>query len=420
MNIADITELINKFEQSVAQNTFIKLTLSNKRVSSSELKNVYVKPVMIKDRLLMSFVDRFNTKDVTRNLELQDASDEIKRLLEESFLQCYLSSTTDDYHLLINKKGNSTLLRKPPASTVAPTLQHDKVKQRIIDSGSNYYLKALGILNQEGKVKPDMQDKYRQINKYIEIVDGIIKGVNFPDKVHVADMGSGKGYLTFAIYEYLTGKFQDIKPNHSSAETPDEKTGENKTSGNHKEISMTGIELRKELVDSCNLLAKEADYKGLQFKQGTIETTELDNVDLLIALHACDTATDEAIYRGIKADARVILCSPCCHKQVRRDMQTDGVLSEITQFGILAERQAEILTDTIRALILEAYGYKTNVAEFVATEHTPKNLIISAVKKNTPSSKPAAIPDTEVIKKINALRAMFRLSSHYLQELLDK
>jgi SAM-dependent methyltransferase len=394
MNIADITELINKFEQSVAQNTFIKLTLSNKRVSSSELKNVYVKPVMIKDRLLMSFVDRFNTKDVTRNLELQDASDEIKRLLEESFLQCYLASTTDDYHLLINKKGNSTLMRKPPASTVAPTLQHDKVKQRIIDSGSNYYLKALGIMNQEGKVKPDMQDKYRQINKYIEIVDGIIKDVNFPNKVHVADMGSGKGYLTFATYEYLTGKFEDIQ--------------------------MTGIELRKELVDSCNLLAKEAEYQGLEFKQGTIETTELDNVDLLIALHACDTATDEAIYRGIKAGARVILCSPCCHKQVRRDMQTDGVLSEITQFGILAERQAEILTDTIRALILEAYGYKTNVAEFVATEHTPKNLIISAVKKNTQGSKPLTIPDPEVVKKINALRAMYSLSNHYLQVLLEK
>jgi SAM-dependent methyltransferase len=394
MNIADITELINKFEQSVAQNTFIKLTLSNKRVSSSELKNVYVKPVMIKDRLLMSFVDRFNTKDVTRNLELQDASDEIKRLLEESFLQCYLATTTDDYHLLINKKGNSTFLRKPPASTVAPTLQHDKVKQRIIDSGSNYYLKALGIMNQEGKVKPDMQDKYRQINKYIEIVDGIIKDVNFPDKVHIADMGSGKGYLTFATYEYLTGKFKDIE--------------------------MTGIELRKELVDSCNILAKEAEYDGLSFMQGTIEAADLVNVDILIALHACDTATDEAIYRGIKAGARVILCSPCCHKQVRRDMQTDGVLSEITQFGILAERQAEILTDTIRALILEAYGYKTNVAEFIATEHTPKNLIISAVKKNTPASKLSVLPVQDVIKKINALKTMFGLSSHYLQDLLEK
>ncbi len=425
MNIADITELINKFEQSVAQNTFIKLTLSNKRVSSSELKNVYVKPVMIKDRLLMSFVDRFNTKDVTRNLELQDASEEIKRLLEESFLQCYLASTTDDYHLLINKKGNSTLLRKPPASTVAPTLQHDKVKQRIIDSGSNYYLHALGILNQEGKVKPDMQDKYRQINKYIEIVDGIIKDVNFPDTVHVADMGSGKGYLTFAIYEYLTGKFQNENQSKFDGELVKQplENGEilNQTEKIAiKEILMTGIELRKELVDSSNILAREAGYQGLQFKQGSIETTELENVDLLIALHACDTATDEAIYRGIKAEARVILCSPCCHKQVRRDMQTDGILSEITQFGILAERQAEILTDTIRALILEAYGYKTNVAEFVATEHTPKNLIISAIKKTTPTSKQSVIPDPEVIKKINALGAMFRLSSHYLQELLEK
>jgi len=390
-NIIKFTQLIG---ESIYQNHFIKLTLSSRRKSDSDLKNVYVKPVMIKNLYKLSFVYRYITKDITLNYEPLQATEEIKKLLNEQFLQANLATTVMDYNLLIYKKGNSSLLNRPPASTVASSLQHDKVKQRIIDSGNNYYLYSLGVINQEGKVKPDMQDKYRQINKYIELVDGIIKDVSLPEKIQVADMGSGKGYLTFAIYDYITGRLK-------------------------KDVQMTGIELRKELVDSCNKIAQEVGYKGLVFKEGTIEATELPSVDILIALHACDTATDEAIYRGIKSGAQVILCSPCCHKQVRRDMLTSGILSEITQYGILAERQAEILTDTIRALILEAYGYRTNVAEFIATEHTPKNLIISAVKKKqTDSTK--LLPDPAIIKKINELKVQFQLRSHYLQELLEK
>lgn len=391
---ANISEFTSRFEQSVAQGSFIKLSLSNKRDQSSDLSNVFVKPVMIREQLLLSFVYRHKTKDITRNFELIEASAEIGKLMNESFLQALLATGVKDHQLLINRKGNSTLLQKPAATTAAPTLQHDKVKQRIIDTGNHTWMTSLGILNKEGKVRPDMQDKYRQINKYIEIVDGIIKDVNLPDTIKVADMGAGKGYLTFAMYDYLTSKL-------------------------NKKVVMTGIELRKELVEKCNVIADESGFDGLQFKEGTIEKAEIPETDILIALHACDTATDEAIYRGIKTGAQVIVCSPCCHKQVRRDLRTTGVLAEITQFGILAERQAEILTDTIRALILEAYGYRTNVAEFVATEHTPKNLIISAVKKKL-NPEYHHIPDPEVINNINELKTRFSISSHYLQELLER
>jgi hypothetical protein len=390
---ANIKEFANRFEQSVAQGNFIKLTLSNKRNPSSDLNNVYAKPVLIREQLMISFVYRHKTKDITRNFELNDACTEIIKLIEDSFLQGLLATGVKDHQLLINRKGNSTLLQKPAASTTAPTLQHDKLKQRIIETGNNSWMVSLGILNKDGKIKPDMQDKYRQINKYIEIVDGIVKDVNLPDKLHVADMGAGKGYLTFAMYDYLTSK-------------------------QNKQVEMTGIELRKELVDNCNVIAGEAGFEGLHFQEGTIEKVELPETDMLIALHACDTATDEAIYRGIKSGAKVIVCSPCCHKQVRKSLQTTGVLAEITQYGILAERQAEILTDTIRAMILEAYGYRTNVAEFIATEHTPKNLIISAVKKKLNPGY-HQIPDPEVIKNINELKSRFNISSHYLQELLE-
>lgn len=384
-----LTKFTDIFEQSVLSGTFIKASLSNKKDHSSDLNNIFVKPVMIREQLMISFVFRHKTKDITKNFDLISAKMEISHLLTNNFNQGFLATTTNDYQLLIGKKDSAKLLKKEASSASAPSFSHDKVKPRIIGTGT--YLMALGILNKEGKVKPDMQDKYRQINKYVEIVDSIIKDIPLPELVKVADMGAGKGYLTFAMYDYLTSKLQ-------------------------KQVEMTGVELRHELVDTCNTIAKESHFEGLKFVQGAIEKSDIPQTDILIALHACDTATDEAIFKGIKMGAEVIVCSPCCHKQVRRDLETSGVLSEITQFGILAERQAEILTDTIRALMLEAYGYRTNVAEFVATEHTPKNLIISAVKKKL-NPKHQIFPDPEVIKSIEELKKLFNLRSHYLQEL---
>jgi len=392
-NNSKLMEFTGLLEGHIAAGTFIKLSMSNKRAQASDLNNVYVKPVIIREQLMLSFVYRHKTRDITKNYDIPEAVNEIGKLLSENFLQGFLSTTVYDYQFLISKKGNASILRKPASSTTAPDLQHDKAKQRIIDTGNSSWLQALGLVANDGKVKPDMQDKYRQINKYVEIVDGILKDVVLPEKINVADMGSGKGYLTFAIYDYLTSKLK-------------------------KEVSMTGIELRKELVDSCNRIAAGAGFTGLGFVQGTIEKTALPETDILIALHACDTATDEAIYRGIKAGATVIVCSPCCHKQVRKALDTKGVLAEITQYGILAERQAEILTDTIRALMLEAYGYRTNVAEFIATEHTPKNLLISAVKKKL-NPEYHSFPDPKVINTINELKKEFNLKSHYLQELMD-
>lgn len=389
-----VTEFLDQLEQSVLSGTFIKLTLSSKRNSLSDLNNVYVKPVKIKDMLMLSFVFRHKTKDITKNFDLNAAKDEIDRLFANEFNQGYLATTANDFQFLISKKGSAAMLKKPASSTVPPTLSHDKIKSRLIESGNKPYLMALGILNKEGKIKPDMQDKFRQINKYIEIVDGIIKDVTLPEKIRVADMGAGKGYLTFAMYEYLTTKL-------------------------NKEVEMTGVELRKELVEACNSIASESKFGGLKFVQGTIEKSHIPPTDVLIALHACDTATDEAIFKGITMGAEVIVCSPCCHKQVRKDLETSGVLSEITQYGILAERQAEILTDTIRALMLEAYGYRTNVAEFVATEHTPKNLIISAVKKKL-NPEHHQLPNPKVLQSIEELKKLFKLRTHYLQELFEK
>lgn len=338
---------------------------------------------------MLSFVYRHATNDVTRNLSSGQASNEIDRLLTEHFLNADIFTSEADFTLLGNKRGSTRLLKKPPVSTEIPLLSHDKVKRRLIQPENNTYLRDLGVLNARFEVRNNMQDKYKQINKYVEIIDGILNNADFKDKLSVVDMGSGKGYLTFALYDYL----KDIKSEN---------------------IRVTGVEVRPDLVEKCNKIAEEAGFKGLKFTEGTIENAILPAFNMLIALHACDTATDEAIYRGISARAPVIVCAPCCHKQIRRQMKPGNILKDITRHGILEERQAEMITDSIRALILEAYGYKTSVFEFVDMGHTPKNVLIAGISKNV-----LAHPDAGVLKRVSHLKSLFGIEQHHLEKLLD-
>jgi hypothetical protein len=203
-------------------------------------------------------------------------------------------------------------------------------------------------------------------------------------------MGSGKGYLTFALYDFLRN-----------------------TMGS--EPVMKGIEFRPDLVAACNTIAGKAGFSHLEFVQGSIVETEIERIDILIALHACDTATDDAIFRGIMAGASLIVCAPCCHKQVRKEMKTDGDLAPLVKYGILLERQAEIITDTIRAMILEAFGYKTKVMEFISTEHTPKNVMITGrrVSKENPDKE-------KIFREIANIRKEFGIGSHYLEQMVRK
>ena len=387
-SIDNHTLLTQHIRESFESNTLIKLTLSNKRNKSNDLNNVFVKPAVIKAETLISFVYRYATKDITKNFGIDEAIEEITGLLTEHFLNADLFTTENDFSLLSNKKGNSKLLKKPATSTEIPLFSHDKIKQRFIQPEGNIYLRDLGVLTAEFKVRADMQDKFKQINKYVEIIDGILKNAEKTETLSVVDMGSGKGYLTFALYDYL-------KKNMSG------------------DIRVTGVEFRPDLVEKCNKIAADAGFEGLNFIEGTIEKATLPDFNMLIALHACDTATDEAIYRGIKAKTPVIVCAPCCHKQIRKQMNPENILKEITRHGILEERQAEMLTDTLRALIMEAYGYKTRVFEFIATEHTPKNVLIAGTSK-----KPLTKPDQEVMERIHQLKAQFGIEQHHLEKLL--
>lgn len=368
------------------QQQLVKLTLGGRRNKTNDLENVFVKPVQLKTGNKLSFVYRHTTRDITKNLDDQEAYVAIEQLLQDSFFNADLFTNSNDYQLL-QQNNKVKIITKPASHTTAGSRQHDKQKQRIVQSKNNIYLQQLGITTTDGIVKKDMQDKYKQINRYVEIIEGIIKDIHFGNSISVADMGSGKGYLTFALYDYLSNTLQ-------------------------LQAKVSGIEMRDDLVNTCNKIAALAGFKHLHFEKGTIAGTTLPSTDMLIALHACDTATDDAIYKGIQANAKVIIVAPCCHKQIRKQMKPGNVLSSITKHGILLERQSEMVTDTIRALLLEAQGYKTKVFEFIGTEHTPKNVMIVGVKSNH------AVAKQEHLEKVKGLKELFNIQQHYLEGLL--
>ena len=384
----NITKLIETLEKHIVASDFIKLILSNKRDKFNDLKAVYVKPVLIKEKEHLNFVYKYNTKDITKNFILVEAFENLKKLLKEHFYQTIVFTLAADYDLLIRKDESSSFKKSKASISKKPKVQHNKVKDKLIKTKDNIYLQELGVINASGNILADKQKKFKQINKYIEIIDNILKPIDFKGDFTVVDMGAGKGYLTFALYDYLQN-VSDKNPN------------------------IIGVELRKELVEKCNIISDKASFEKLRFIEGSIKKAEIEKIDVLIALHACDTATDDAIYRGIKANAKVIICAPCCHKQIRKQIKPTDELKLVTQFGILKERQAELLTDALRALLLEAHGYKTKVFEFISTEHTPKNVLIVGVK-----NKALKEPDAEIIKQIQSIKKTHGIDFHYLEKLL--
>lgn len=388
----NLIQFLSIFSESFENNIISKITVSFKNkifsenIVDSEIKAIYIKPFVSKNERKLSFVFRYPTKDVTKNYEFSEAKELITKLMGNQFLQADLFLKNASYHLIFDKKGKSKLVKKELEVERPVAATHNKIKNRIVEDAP--FLRLLGVFSNEGKLKVDKQDKFVQINKYLEFFSQSIAASDLTNDFSVIDMGSGKGYLTFAMYDYLT-----------------------RILGNNAIVK--GIEYRQDMVDLCNNLAQTADFQGLSFVQGTIENSDTSGNNVLIALHACDTATDEAIFKGINANAKIIMVAPCCHKQIRKQINPAGELKLLTKFGILEERLSESLTDLIRALILEAFGYQTKVFEFINSEHTPKNLMISAVFKGLDEKK-----KTEKLTEVNALKSRFGIDFHYLERLL--
>ena len=351
MKNKEFNVFIDKLKYFVDNKELIKVNINGKRNKSSDLKSMIVTIVELKKGLRLNFVYRHETKDITKNFELIEGINLIKQAIEFDFFNADIFSNKENVTLISNQNGKIQIKTTEPTLQPMSAFAHDRAKERLISTTNNLYLRELGVINANWEVRREMNDKYRQINRYIELLEPYLSELSITNNYEVVDMGAGKGYLTFALYDFL----QNTKK---------------------KKIYMTGVEYRNDLVETCNSIAKIANFQNLKFIQGTIEKIELPQIDILIALHACDTATDEAIYRGINSNASLIVCAPCCHKQIRKEFNVTNELSNVVKYGILKERQAEIITDTLRAMIMEAYGYKTNVFEFISTEHTPKNLMI--------------------------------------------
>ena len=316
----------------------------------------------------------------------------IEQFLNKEFKNAVLFTTENDWNYENINEEKIVLKKVKPSIKGKLSLKHDKEKNRIIIAEGKHYLQQLEITNKDGLVLKNAQDKYRQINRYVEILRPLIDEVLTDDILKVVDMGAGKGYLTFALYDYLANVAK-------------------------RKAEVSGIEFRPDMVKLCNQIAMDSDFKDLKFEEGTIQSYECDSLNVLIALHACDTATDEAIFKGITKSADLIVVAPCCHKQIRREMEKGKPANDLDfllKHGIFLERQAEMITDGIRALILEYFGYKTKIFEFISDVHTPKNIMITAQKLTKNKVDKAAI-----LEKIKTTKAYFGIETHYLETLID-
>jgi hypothetical protein len=424
-------QFIEKIKESLENDSFIKITLSNfiSNQENSTLKKILIRKTIIKREEKLTFVYRHKTNDITKNYSIEEGIKEVESFLtkedfnenleinsllnkEGFFNQAILFTTNFDLHIKNIDKNAAIHSQKPTQKQALFTL-HDKQKKRAIQTkdqkgNSKNYLQALKITDETGKIYKNAQDKYKQINQYIEILSVLLKQLPSQKPLQITDMGAGKGYLTFALYDYLKNNLK-------------------------LKVNTVGVEFRKDLVELCNQIAEESNFENLSFVEGTIEeykikeqkdTTE-EKTHVLIALHACDTATDDAIFKGIEADAELIVVAPCCHKQIRKEMQKkeienkdnkkQNILSPLTSYGIFLERQAEMLTDTMRCLLLNYCGYQTKAVEFISDAHTPKNVLLIATKKESflESTKKA-----EKLEEFEKLKSFFGIETHYLEKLL--
>ncbi len=388
MQNQETEKFLKKLEEGFQQGKFVKLTLSKPRIKQTDLKNIIISPVKLKAGLMMHFVFRYKTRDEAKNYSIEESLLLLPGFMENEFFNADMYLEGENHRLLFNRKNETKALIQKVDTPAPLSLAHNRIKERVIETYGNIWLRELGVLNDKWQVRHEMKDKYLQINRYIELLEPELLRLESRDELKIADMGSGKGYLTFALFDFLKTKTA-MKP------------------------LMTGVEYRQDLVDKCNDIAKNTGFEDLHFVKGAIEETDIPDADVLIALHACDTATDDAIAKGIQSGASLIVCAPCCQKQVRKEMEVPEHLSGILKHGILQERQAELLTDGLRAMIMEASGYKTKVFEFISTEHTPKNVMIVGRKTDSDAAGRKELPE-----KIRNIKQLFGIRQHYLEQLL--
>lgn len=380
-------QFIEKLRTALQDGAFVKLTLSEPCGPDDTLQNVYGRLVDLRGGPHLQLVYRHARKDVTKNVPVSEAPDAVGALLGEAFQRGYLFTTSGDWQW--QGPSDGTLKAKRASFTAAPTPSHDRPKHKAVANAA--WLTELEVTAPDGTARPGMADKLRQIERYVEILGHLVKAGPLADakSVNAADLGAGKGYLTFAAYDYFRSNGVDIR--------------------------MTGVESRPELVDATNRVARECGCEGLNFVQGEIARFKPEGpLDVLIALHACDTATDDALALGVRSGAQLIVAAPCCHREIRPQINPPEMLLPILRHGILLEREAEVITDALRALLLEIHGYSARVFEFISHEHTGKNLMIAAEKLRSPRN-----PEP-LREQLHGLLGLYDIRSQRLANLLGE
>ncbi|MBO6015777.1 MAG: SAM-dependent methyltransferase [Lachnospiraceae bacterium] len=390
-----------------------QIVLSDQRVKSDKFK-VKVRPVVIGEELRFQFTSYIGTKVMHENLAKQEAVSKITALLENEFKQMQLASTSVDASVLVSKKGKVTCKVRPlqkesgnggvsgggPTdmnstndggdmhSDIREQLSHNRSKNYILKEGEPVpFLIDLGVQTKEGKIVKSKYDKFRQINRFLEFLEDIANELPKDRTVSILDFGCGKSYLTFAMYYYLK-----IKRNY--------------------DIDVVGLDLKKDVIAECNRLRDKYGYEKLHFLCGDIkEYREKEQVDMVVTLHACDTATDYALLKAVQWNAKVILSVPCCQHEINRQIQNE-MLAPILKYGLLKERISALITDGIRANLLEELGYRTQILEFIDLENTPKNILIRAVKSDKMKRR-SADAVSGLLEQLHTSQSLYTLLENY-------
>ncbi|MEJ7624556.1 MAG: SAM-dependent methyltransferase [Pyrinomonadaceae bacterium] len=381
-------KFLDEFKGSLDRETFVKLTLGNYKGADEHLQKINVRLVKTRKGVRLFFLYRRDTRETANNYDREAGLQILADAIETGFSTAHLFTTENDFQLEISKKGKSRLNIANPTFKTRPPLDHNREKKSQIDPQS-FYLKALGITDDSGRVRDREQNKWKQINKFVEVLAGLVDKSSLSDRgsLRIVDMGSGKGYLTFAAYDYFK--------NHRGVD-----------------IHIVGVDTKTELVELCNSVAAASGFDALEFVVGTIDDYEVGDVDILIALHACNTATDDAIYKGITAGAELIVAAPCCHQELRPQIRPPTMLRNVLKHGVMLERMAETLTDGLRSLLLEQSGYATKLFEFVSIEHTGKNIMLVGTRRTSP------LDASHFDQQINEIKSAFAIRHQRLDSLL--
>ncbi len=375
MNIQEIVS------RSLSENKFIYCVFTTPRnKSENPYKKITARTISIKSENIIQF-EKFTDKQAFHeNFTYQEATEEIVNLIINEYKNINLFTQDADYQLMVSKKGMVKIIEKEPTK-IQKIEEHNKLKQYIINENEPCdFLECLGVMNKDGAVYAKKYDKFKQINKFLEIVDDSLKDKKLENDFMIIDFGCGKAYLTFALYYYFYF-IRKIK------------------------VKIIGLDLKDEVIEFCNETARKLNYEYLEFIYGDIRNFEYkSNVDMIVTLHACDTATDAALVKAIKWKTDIILSVPCCQHEFY-DKIENSYLESMLKHGLIKERISSLVTDSLRSLFLETKGYKVQLMEFIAMEHTPKNILIRAIKVSKDNKK--AEKDYENFKRFWNLDDLF-------------